>query len=53
MHVISRKILREYCQNHADSCVSLDDWYKTAQQASWINLIGYQLKTGQPTLKGF
>jgi mRNA interferase HigB len=42
MHVISRKILREYCQNHADSCVSLDDWYKTAQQASWINLIEVQ-----------
>jgi mRNA interferase HigB len=39
MHIISRKLLREYCQKHADYCEALDDWYKTAQQANWTNLI--------------
>ncbi len=42
MHVISRRVLREYCQAHADSCQPLDDWYKTAQQANWMNLIEVQ-----------
>ncbi|MBR8829536.1 MAG: type II toxin-antitoxin system HigB family toxin [Gomphosphaeria aponina SAG 52.96 = DSM 107014] len=42
MHIISRKLLREYCRKHADACESLDDWYKTAQQASWTNLIEVQ-----------
>ncbi|MGI0482964.1 type II toxin-antitoxin system HigB family toxin [Geminocystis sp. CENA526] len=42
MHIISRKLLREYCQKHTDSCKSLDDWYKTAQQATWTNLIEVQ-----------
>jgi mRNA interferase HigB len=42
MHIISRKLLREYCKKHADSCESLDDWYKTAQQANWTNLIEVQ-----------
>ncbi|HEY9705073.1 MAG TPA: type II toxin-antitoxin system HigB family toxin, partial [Allocoleopsis sp.] len=42
MHIISRKLLREYCNKHADSCQSLDDWYKTAQQAIWTNLTEVQ-----------
>ncbi|MEM9538932.1 MAG: type II toxin-antitoxin system HigB family toxin [Cyanobacteria bacterium P01_E01_bin.42] len=42
MHVISRKKLREFCRKHANSCESLDDWYKTACQASWTNLIEVQ-----------
>ena len=42
MHVISRKKLREFCRKHADSCEALDDWYKTACQASWENLIEIQ-----------
>ncbi|NQE35779.1 type II toxin-antitoxin system HigB family toxin [Microcoleus asticus] len=42
MHVISRKKLRDYCQNHADSCEALDDWYKIASQANWIKLIEVQ-----------
>jgi mRNA interferase HigB len=42
MHVISRKKLREYCQNHADSCEALDDWYKISSKANWANLIEVQ-----------
>lgn len=42
MHVISRKKLRDYCQNHADSCEALDDWYKIASQAHWTKLIEVQ-----------
>jgi len=42
MHVISRKRLRDYCQNHADSCEALDDWYKIASQANWNKLIEVQ-----------
>ena len=42
MHIISRKLLREYGKKHADSCQSLDDWYQTAKQATWTNLIEVQ-----------
>lgn len=42
MHVISRKKLREYCKNHADSCEALDDWYKIASKAVWANLVEVQ-----------
>ena len=42
MHVISRKQLREHCQIHADSCEALDDWYRTASQAHWTNLVEVQ-----------
>ncbi len=42
MHVISRKRLRDYCQNHADSCEALDDWYKIVSQANWTKLIEVQ-----------
>lgn len=42
MHVISRKKLREFSQDHADSCSALDDWFKTAIQAEWQNLLEVQ-----------
>ena len=42
MHVISRKKRRQYCQKQADSCAALDDWYKTASQANWANLVEVQ-----------
>ena len=42
MHVISRKKLRDYCHNHADSCEALDDWYKIASQVNWTKLIEVQ-----------
>ncbi|NER00448.1 MAG: type II toxin-antitoxin system HigB family toxin, partial [Cyanothece sp. SIO2G6] len=38
MRVISRKILRGYCQSHADSCDALHSWYKVASKAKWKNL---------------
>ncbi|BAU13688.1 hypothetical protein LEP3755_42290 [Leptolyngbya sp. NIES-3755] len=42
MHVISRKKLRAFCRVHADSCEALDDWYQTASDADWQNLIEVQ-----------
>lgn len=42
MHIISRKKLREFCSKHADSCDTLNAWYKTASQASWTNLVEVQ-----------
>jgi mRNA interferase HigB len=42
MHVISRRRLREFCKDHADSCEALYDWYDTANQANWQNLIEVQ-----------
>jgi mRNA interferase HigB len=42
MHVITRRQLREFCQTHADSCEALYDWYSTASQASWQNLLEVQ-----------
>ncbi len=42
MHVISRKLLREFSQKHADCCLALDDWYQIAKQANWKNLIEVQ-----------
>jgi mRNA interferase HigB len=38
VHVISRKILREFCQSHADSCDALSEWYRVASKAKWQNL---------------
>lgn len=42
MHAISRKKLRKFCRVHADSCEALDDWYKTASNAEWQNLLEIQ-----------
>ena len=42
MHVISRRRLREFWKDHADSCEALYDWYDTANQANWQNLIEVQ-----------
>jgi mRNA interferase HigB len=42
MHVITRRQLREFCQTHADSCEALYDWYSTASQANWQNLLEVQ-----------
>ncbi|MDJ0729510.1 type II toxin-antitoxin system HigB family toxin [Crocosphaera sp.] len=38
MHVISRRILRDFCQSHADACDALFDWYRVASKARWQNL---------------
>ncbi|AUT03982.1 hypothetical protein CLI64_28385 [Nostoc sp. CENA543] len=42
MHIISRKKLREFSQAHADSGEPLDNWYITASQATWGNLLEIQ-----------
>ena len=42
MRVISRRILREFCLNHADSCEALYEWYRVASKANWQNLIDVQ-----------
>jgi mRNA interferase HigB len=42
VHIISRKILRNYCQAHADAGNSLYDWYRVASKAQWKNLTEVQ-----------
>jgi len=42
MRVISRKILREFCQSHSDSCTALEQWYRIASKAQWQNLVEVQ-----------
>ena len=42
MRVISRKILREFCRSHSDSCDALYDWYRVASKSHWQNLIEVQ-----------
>jgi mRNA interferase HigB len=42
MHVISRKKLREFWQQHADAHDVLDNWYKIATKAQWSNLAEVQ-----------
>ncbi|MDJ0719669.1 MAG: type II toxin-antitoxin system HigB family toxin [Prochloraceae cyanobacterium] len=42
MRVISRRILREFCLAHADSCDALYDWYRVACIAKWQNLTDVQ-----------
>ncbi len=42
MHVISRKLLREFCEAHADAREALYDWYRVATKAKWKNLIEVQ-----------
>jgi mRNA interferase HigB len=43
MHVISRRILWEFCEAHADSCDALYDWYRVAIKAEWKNLLEVQV----------
>ena len=42
MRVISRRILREFCQTHADSCTALYQWYRVASKAKWNSLVEVQ-----------
>lgn len=43
MHVISYRNIREFSQKHADSLEALDNWYKIASKAKWLNLVDIQL----------
>ncbi len=42
MHVISRKKLKEFWEQHADSDDALDNWYKMATKAKWSNISDVQ-----------
>lgn len=42
MHVISRKILREFCHQHPDAREALYNWYRVASKAQWLSLIDVQ-----------
>lgn len=37
MHVISRKKLREFAEEHQDAEEPLDAWYRVAKRATWEN----------------
>ncbi len=38
MHIISRKKLLQFCQEHADAFTPLDNWFRVAKRAEWRNL---------------
>ncbi|MCF8243664.1 MAG: type II toxin-antitoxin system HigB family toxin [Saprospiraceae bacterium] len=38
MVVISKTLLSQFGQQHADAADALDDWYKKVKQAEWGNL---------------
>ena len=39
MHVISRKALREFADDHKDAERPLDDWYRTTKRLRWTSLV--------------
>lgn len=39
MHIISRKLLKEFWQENKDAEIPLDNWFKIAQKATWQNLV--------------
>ena len=42
MHVISFSRLREFGKRHADSQNALDNWFKVASRANWMDLLEVQ-----------
>ena len=38
MVVISKSVINQYCENHADVCNALENWYRTVGDADWSNL---------------
>lgn len=42
MHIISYYRLREYAQKHNDCREALENWYKIASKAVWLNLVEVQ-----------
>ncbi len=38
MHIISKKLLREFWQENSDAENSLNNWFKLADKANWYNL---------------
>jgi mRNA interferase HigB len=39
VHIISRKALRDFTNEHKDAETPLDDWYRTVKRASWNSII--------------
>jgi mRNA interferase HigB len=42
MHIISKKMLIDFCKKHAGTQSALFSWYKVASNASWKNLTDVQ-----------
>lgn len=42
MHIISRKVLRDFCTQHPDAENALYSWYSVASKAQWRNLVEVQ-----------
>lgn len=42
MRVISRRILREFSEEHSDAREALYAWYRVASKATWQNLLDVQ-----------
>ena len=38
MHIITKRALREFWENHPDAKTSLTNWYRTTKKAIWNNL---------------
>lgn len=38
MRIISRKMLREFWQEHPDAREPLEDWYRVVKNADWNSL---------------
>jgi mRNA interferase HigB len=39
VHIISRKALRGFANEHKDAETPLDDWYRTVKRASWNSIV--------------
>jgi mRNA interferase HigB len=39
VHIISRKALRDFANEHKDAETPLDDWYRTAKRAQWNRIM--------------
>jgi mRNA interferase HigB len=50
MHIISRKVLREFGEIHADSKGSLDAWFHEAGGSSWANSAEVKAKYGSASI---
>jgi mRNA interferase HigB len=39
VHIISRKALRDFANEHKDAEAPLNDWHRTVKRASWNSII--------------
>ena len=52
MHVISRKALVKFGENHGDAVEPLDRWYRVAKRAGWENFAELRADFGSADLVG-